>query len=247
MDAFFYAMASVFLVSCLSMVGLLAVSVKRKWLDKIILVLVSFSAGALLGDAFIHLLPEATQEGFTLSVSLSFLAGIITFFVLEKFIHWRHCHTPTSEAHPHPIAVMNLVGDGLHNLIDGLLIGASYIASIPLGITTTIAVVFHEIPQEMGEFGVLLHAGFSKKKALVFNFISALTAVVGGVLAFAVGSNATWFADALVPFTAGGFIYIAVADLIPEMHKETRPARSALQLVGIGAGVAVMLALLSLG
>ncbi|NYZ75364.1 ZIP family metal transporter [Candidatus Micrarchaeota archaeon] len=246
MDAFFYAMASVLAVSCASLVGILTLLLRKDWLAKALLVLVSFSAGTLLGDAFIHLLPEATEQGFTLAVSLSFIAGIAVFFALEKFVHWRHCHTPTSKEHPHPVAFMNLVGDGLHNFIDGLVIGASYLASIPLGITTTLAVVFHEIPQEMGDFGVLLNAGLSKRKAVLFNFISALAAVAGGVAAFAVGSSIQWFSAALVPFTAGGFVYIAVADLIPEMHKETRPAKSALQLIGLAAGVGVMLALLSL-
>ena len=246
MDAFFYAIASVLAVSCASLVGIITLLLRKDWLAKALLVLVSFSAGTLLGDAFIHLLPEATEQGFTLAVSLSFIAGIAVFFSLEKFVHWRHCHTPTSKQHPHPVAFMNLVGDGLHNFIDGLVIGASYLASIPLGITTTLAVVFHEIPQEMGDFGVLLNAGLSKRKAVLFNFISALTAVAGGAVAFAVGSSVEGFSAALVPFTAGGFVYIAVADLIPEMHKETRPVKSALQLLGLAAGVAVMLALLSL-
>ncbi|MEW5955486.1 MAG: ZIP family metal transporter [Candidatus Micrarchaeota archaeon] len=244
MNAFEWALASLFLVSAVSLVGALAFLWKARRLAQALVLLVSFSAGALLGDAFIHLLPEAAEEGFTLGVSFSFLAGIIVFFVLEKFVHWRHCHTPTSKEHPHPVAVMNLVGDGLHNFLDGVLIGASYLASIPLGIATTIAVVFHEVPQEIGDFGVLLHAGFSERKALAFNFLSALVAVAGGLAAFAAGSAVQGLAAALVPFTAGGFVYIAVADLIPQLHKETRPLKSVLQLAGFCAGIAVMTSLL---
>lgn len=209
--------------------------------------LVSFSAGALLGDSFIHLIPQISETtGFGLNAAVSLLAGIMIFFILEKFIQWRHCHVPTSKSHPHPFAYMNLIGDGLHNFIDGMLIAASYIVSIPLGIATTLAVIFHEIPQEIGEFGVLISGGFSRLKALFFNFLSALTAVVGAIVILIIGTRVQGITEFLIPFTAGGFIYIAGSDLIPEMHKENKIGKSLLQLVGLAAGMGIMAALILL-
>lgn len=240
-----YALVSVLIVSMISLVGVFTFSMNKKMLTKMLFFLVSFSAGALFGDAFIHLLPEASRQfGFGLNVSLYVLLGIMLFFILEKFIHWRHCHIPTSKEHPHPFVFMNLIGDGVHNFIDGLIIGGSYLVSIPLGIATTLAVVLHEIPQEIGEFGVLLHGGFSKKKALLFNFLSGLTAVAGALIALIVGArygNALVF---LLPLTAGGFIYIAGSDLIPELQKEVVPSKSMLQLLGIILGILIMAGLL---
>src|SRR3989344_3424132 len=175
-----YTILSVLIVSIVSLIGILALSIKTDKLKKILIYTISFSAGALFGDAFIHLIPEAVKEtGFGLKTSLFILLGIIFSFIIEKFIHWRHCHLPHSKEHIHPFAVMNLLGDGIHNFIDGIIIGASYLASIPTGIATTIAVILHEIPQEIGDFGVLLQGGFSKSKALAFNFLTAATAILG--------------------------------------------------------------------
>ena len=207
------------------------------------------AAGALLGDVFIHLLPEAVEGyGFTIQLSLYTLAGIIVFFVLEKYIHWRHCHkTGTCDVHdakdPHGVAKMNLFGDGLHNFIDGMIVAGSYIASIPLGIATTLAVIFHEIPQEIGDFGVLLHGGFTRKKALFFNLMSALLAVAGALVVLLIQNISESFSLFLIPFTAGGFIYIASADLIPELHKENNPFISLMQFITFILGIAVMLLL----
>lgn len=240
-----YSLASVGIVSLISLIGLFTIGVKSDALKKILFFLVSFSAGALLGDAFIHLLPEAAKKfGFGLNMSLYILLGILMFFILEKFIHWRHCHVPTSKEHPHPFVFMNLIGDALHNFIDGLVIGASYLVSIPVGVATTLAVVLHEIPQEIGDFGVLLHGGLTKKKALLFNFLTALTAVAGTILAILLSSRFDNQMAFLLPFTAGGFIYIAGSDLLPELQKEVAPSKSTMQLVGIVLGVAVMVALL---
>lgn len=239
-----YSLGSVFLVSLISLIGVFTLSMKSESLKKIILLLVSFSAGALFGDAFIHLLPEAVETaGLSLKVSLGVLGGIALFFVLEKFVQWRHCHVPTSSHHPHPLAAMNLVGDGLHNFIDGLVIGASYLASVQVGFATTLAVILHEIPQEIGDFGVLLHAGLSRKKALFLNFASALTAVIGTLVALTMGES-TGIISIIIPLAAGGFIYIAGSDLIPELHKETDPKKSAVQLLSFVAGIGVMLLLL---
>jgi zinc and cadmium transporter len=236
---------SVIFVSLLSFVGVFFLAFKKEKLQKILLFLVSFAAGGLLGDAFLHLLPEAAEEtGLTIEVSLAVLVGLLTFFILEKFIAWRHCHIPTSKEHPHPVALMNLIGDGLHNFTDGLVIGASFMISFPLGIATSLAVIFHEIPQEIGDFGVLIHGGFSREKALIFNFLSALTAVAGVIFILLIGPKFMDLVSLLVPFTAGGFIYIAGSDLIPELHKETDLKKSAFQLLGLLLGIGVMLLLL---
>jgi len=242
-----YALASVFLVSLISFVGVFTLSIRKEKLERYLLLFVSFSAGALLGGAFIHLLPETFEEfGFGIEISFYVLLGIIVSFALEKLIHWRHCHIPTSPAHPHPFAYMNLFGDGIHNFIDGLIIGASYIVSIPMGIATTIAVILHEIPQEIGDMGVLLHGGFRRKKALMLNFVTALTAVIGTIIALSFGAI-EGFIMFLLPFAAGGFIYIAAADLIPEIHKDCEAGKSIAHLIAITLGIVVMFALLFLG
>ena len=203
--------------------------------------------GGLFGDAFIHLLPESFQElGTNLSTSLYVISGILIFFVLEKFLRWRHCHIPTSEEHMHPLATINLVGDAVHNLIDGMLVGASYMVSLPIGIATTLAVIMHEIPQEVGDFGVLIHGGLSVKKALALNFLSALTAMLGVILAIVLGSEIEGFSLSLLPIAAGGFLYIAGSDLIPELHHEVKVLRSLLQFVMILLGVGVMALLIFL-
>jgi zinc and cadmium transporter len=228
--------------------GVLTLSFKGKTLHKLILFLVSFSAGALFGDAFIHLLPEAaTNNGLTPIISLSLLAGIIFFFVLEKIICWRHCHIETSTDHPHPFAWMNLIGDGFHNFIDGMIIAGSYLASFELGLATTIAVVLHEIPQEIGDYGVLVHGGFDRLRALWLNFAAQLTAFIGALLILMVSLKNNQLVDYLIPFTAGGFIYIAGSDLIPELKKEVGLRRSAVQLLAILLGISLMLLLLKLG
>tara|TARA_Y100000310_G_C20670287_1_gene809899 strand:- start:2143 stop:2775 length:633 start_codon:yes stop_codon:yes gene_type:complete len=210
--------------------------------------MISFSAGALLGDVFIHLLPEVVKEkGFTLQISLWIIGGIGLFLVVEKIIHWRHCHIPTTKDHPHPFAIMNLFGDGVHNLLDGLIIGISYFISIPVGIATTVAVIFHEIPQEISDLGVLLHGGFSRFKALCINFLTALMAILGAAIALIIGNSAESLIPIIIPLAAGGFIYIAGADLIPELHKEVKIKRSLLQLISFALGVFVMILLLNLG
>jgi len=192
------------------------------------------------------LIPEIVKEsGFTISASVSLLVGILVLFIIEKFIHWRHCHSQ-SEDHVHPFVFTNLFGDGLHNFIDGLIIGASYLASVPIGIATTVAVILHEIPQEIGDFGVLIHGGFSKSKALFFNFFSAVTAVLGAVVALVVSSSIENITMFLIPFAAGGFIYIAGSDLIPELHKEVKIKNSLLQLLFFVLGLIVMYSLLFL-
>src|SRR3989344_3393481 len=159
----FYILISVLAVSLISFIGVFTLGLNVKRMRKVLIYLVSLSAGTLLGDAFLHLLPEISEEGFAVSSSLLVLGGIGLFFVLEKIIHWRHCHgNVTEEKHIHPFAYVNLVGDAFHNFIDGIIIASSYFVSVPVGVATTIAVATHEIPQEIGDFGVLIHGGFSK-------------------------------------------------------------------------------------
>lgn len=242
-----YSIVSVTIVSLISLIGVVTLSLKRNFLEKILLFLVSFAIGGLFGDAFIHLLPQAFKDlGANLVTSLYIILGIVIFFIVEKFIRWHHCHVPSHEHKWHPVVALNLIGDGVHNFIDGLIIGATYCVSIPLGITTTLAVILHEIPQEIGDFGVLVHGGLTIKKALIFNFLSALTAVLGTILSLVIGPHLAGYTTALVPVTAGGFIYIAGSDLIPELHQgcDVKASNAFWQLVFLLLGVAIMAALL---
>jgi len=241
-STWFYSLISVFIVSLISLIGIFTISIKQELLKKFLQFFVSFAAGALLGDVFIHLLPEmVANQQFNLTGSLFILLGIIIFFILEKIICWRHCHIPTSKNHPHHLGIMNLVGDGLHNFIDGVIIATSFITNVSLGIVTTLAVIFHEIPQEIGDFSVLLYAGYPKKKALIFNFISACTAILGSILTLIIGLRFGSLSGYMVPLTAGGFIYIASADLIPELQKEQQLKKTISQLIGLFAGIIIML------
>jgi len=244
-----YIIVSVIIVSAVSLVGLLTFLIKSKNLDKILLYLVSFSVGALFGDVFIHLLPDVFKNSSTIYAGVFILSGILFSFILEKFIHWRHCHTPESRHHHHRVAYMNLVGDAMHNFIDGLVIAGAYFISIPAGAATTIAVLFHEIPHEFGNFGVLVYSGFSRLKALFFNFLTALTALLGAVAGIIL-SNAGATTTFLVPFAAGNLIYIAGTDLIPELHKTScddfKISESAIQLFFMMLGIAIMACLILL-
>lgn len=240
------ALAAVVLVSVLSLVGASSLVLKEKWLKPMLIVLVAFAAGALLGDAFLHLLPEAVEAKgeLSLSISLAVLAGVSAFFVLEKGLHWHHAHIGHEET-VHPVAVTNLIGDGLHNFLDGAIIAASFAVSPQLGVATTVAVALHEIPQELGDFGILVHSGLSPKRALMLNFVSGLAAIAGAVATLAFTPVDT-IENAMVPFAAGAFIYIASTDLMPEIHKEPEPLKSVIQLLAFGCGVGVMAALLVL-
>ncbi len=245
---YFYTLLSVIIVSLISLIGIFSLVLNKKRLENITLFFVSFSAGTLLGDAFIHLLPEAIDElGTGLIVWLWLLFGILIFFVLEKIICWRHCHIQTSEIHPHPLGMMNLIGDCLHNFIDGIIIAGSFLIDIRLGIATTIAVIAHEIPQEIGDFGVLIHAGYSRVKAITLNFITALTALAGAIITLVIGGQSENLIFYILPISAGGFIYIATADLIPELKKDTAAHKSIIQLLFIIIGIGLMILLKKLG
>ena len=242
-----YTLVSVFAVSIISLIGLASLAVTARRLQTMLIYFISFAAGALFGDAFLHLLPEISKEGLGLMSAGGILGGISVFFVLEKVIHWRHCHMPLNKEHIHPFAYVNLIGDGLHNFLDGVIIASSYLVSVPAGIATTIAVALHEIPQEIGDFGILVHGGFSRAKALALNFVTALAAVAGAVITLWATTFVEQLELVLVPLAVGGFLYIAGSDLIPELHKETTPWRSIVQVIAFLAGIGVMALLLLAG
>lgn len=236
---FAYAIIASFVVSLISLIGAVALVLSDKLLKKIILFLVAFAAGGLIGGAFLEIIPEGMEYvKDPTQLFLYVILGFLFFFILEKYLHWRHCHN--AECTIHMFTYLNIVGDAVHNFSDGLIIGAIFMVDIRVGIATTLAIVFHEIPHELGNFMVLVYGGFSKLKALLFNFISALFAMAGTIVGFYFASAITGFAAVLLPMAAGGFIYIAACDLIPELHKETDIRKSALTLLSFALGLGLM-------
>jgi len=233
-----WILLSTFLVSLISLIGIFTLAINDKLLQKIIFSLIGFSAGALIGGAFLHLLPEALKGTKSTTVFYYLILGIVLFFLLERYVHWRHCHEKDCDIHA--FTYLNLVGDGLHNFIDGMVIAASFVVSFKLGVVTTIAIIFHEIPQELGDFGVLIFGGFTKKKALVYNFLTALTAMLGALAGYFIIDFSRGFSNFIMPLTAGGFIYIATSDLIPQIHKETDLRRSSLAFFAFLLGIVFM-------
>ncbi|MFH1234059.1 MAG: ZIP family metal transporter [Candidatus Diapherotrites archaeon] len=240
MDALIWILLSTFMVSLISFLGILTLIINDRHLEKIVMALVALSAGALMGGAFLHLIPEAVEKFSDYNIFIYILVGFVVFFFIEKILHWRHCHLKKCPIHT--FAYMNLFGDAVHNFIDGMIIAASFCIDIPLGIATTLAVAIHEIPQEIGDFGVLIYGGFSKFKALFWNFICALTAVFGGVFGYFLSGHMESSTIFLLPFAAGGFIYIAASDLIPEIRKETNLIKSLITFGTFILGIGLMLA-----
>jgi zinc and cadmium transporter len=234
-------LASVIAVSLIAFVGILFVGLKESLLKRILTALIGFASGTLLGGAFLHLLPEAIEMN-EATAFYYVIIGIVSFFALEKFLYWRHCHE--EECPVHMFVYLNLIGDGVHNFIDGMIIAATYIISFAagnyhLGFATTLAVISHEIPQEIGDFGVLIYGGLSKRKALTYNFLSAVTAILGAITTYFL-TYVQSVETLLVPFAAGGFIYIAATDLMPELHKKSRAGASIVQLLAIVLGIGLM-------
>lgn len=227
---------AIIIVSLISIIGIF-IFMNKKLMDRTLFFLVSFAAGTMLGAAFLDLLPEALESGFKESIPIFILIGILSFFVLEKFLHWHHHHTGHEHEEVHAFTYLNLVGDGIHNFMDGAIIAISFMSSTQLGIVTTIAIIAHEIPQEIGDFGVLIYGGFSKMKALIFNFLSALTAIIGALVAYYYSSHFENSSIYISAFAIGGFVYIAGTDLIPEIQKETNLKKSFMQLVLMLAGI----------
>lgn len=240
-SAVLFAFASVLAVSLISFIGVLGLS--ERILRKYLFLFISVAAGALLGDAFIHLIPESLAAGGGGPLpAVLVISGIILFFVVEKYLHWHH-HGEDAESHVHPVGRLILFSDAIHNLLDGIIIAASFMVSVPVGLATTMAVILHEIPQEVGDFAVLVHAGYTRRRALLLNFLSGLCAVFGALLFFLFASLSGLVEGVFLPVIAGGFIYIAIADIIPELQKTKDPRHSFFQLIALILGVAAMLLL----
>ena len=240
MEILIWIIISTFLVSIISLVGILTLLIKEKLLKKIMSFLVSLSAGALIGGAFLHLIPEAVEKSEDPNIFIFVIVGFTLFFLIEKLLCWRHCHKGRCPVHT--FAYMNLLGDGVHNFIDGLIIAASFVTDIPLGITTTIAIALHETPQEIGDFGVLVYGGFKRTRALLLNFVCAITAILGGIFGYFLSDHIGSSILLLLPFAAGGFIYIAASDLVPEIRKEVNARKSLLSFGIFIIGILIMYA-----
>ena len=235
----FYIVLSTLIISLGSLVGIFTLSLKEEFLSKILLKLVALSSGALLGGAFLHLMPEGIEK---LPSKLFFgitLVTLIIYLLIEKLLHWRHCHAgPNCPAHS--FGHMNLIGDAIHNFIDGLIIASAFIINIPLGITTAVAMALHEIPQEIGDFGVLLYAGFNKKKALILNFLVAQTVVLGGLVGWCLFAYVEDITKYLLPVASAGFIYIALSDILPELRKEKKMKNFIWSFIFMLLGIALL-------
>ena len=265
MTIWWYTLGSTFLISLIALVGILSLYLSADRVREWLLPMVGFAAGALLGNVFLHLLPELVERkgSFDLASSLLVLLGIVTFFLMEQGIrHWQAEHTGREDHIEHlahlrprtvdleqgaghllsarPYAAVILGSDLLHNFIDGLVVGGAFLFSIPLGISTALVVALHEVPQELGDYAILVHAGLDRVRALLYNFVTALTAVAGGVVALLIGAARETFPLYLIPFTAGTFIYLAVGSLIPELHSHGEEHRTIRGVVGMLVGIGVM-------
>jgi len=236
-----YALLAVTIVSLLSLLGAVFITFQRKLLDSMTTYLLAFSSGILLGTTFYDLIPEGF-DGLQKGIYTWVIVGLVTFFVLEKLIHW-HSHVEELEGEKPSkkhLAYLTLIGDGVHNFLDGAIIGVTFLTSVPLGIATTIAVIAHEIPHELGDFFLLIYGGFSNKKALWYNFLSALTAVLGTIVIFVFSKNILAVSPYLIGFAAGNFLYIAASDLIPELHQKRKMTISIIQTIFLVIGVVLM-------
>jgi len=229
-----------FLISLCVWVAVLFLFFREETLSKITMFLVSLSAGALIGGAFLHLLPEASEKMEPEKLFFVVLSAFVLFFLIEKLFHWRHCHKENCEIHT--FGYMNLVGDSIHNFIDGLVIASVFLVDFKLGIITTLAIALHEIPQEIGDFGVLIHAGFNKVKALILNYIVASTVILGGIVGYFASFYIHGIVSYLLPIAAGGFIYIAASDLMPEIRKESDIRKSIISFGIFLLGIIIMFA-----
>lgn len=229
-------------ISLTAWVGVLALFFREELVERLLLGLVALAAGSLLGGAFLHLLPSALAEvgpGDTLSVFVALLAGFCVFFVLEGFLRWHHHHS-TSHEHE-PVSYLVLVSDSLHNFIDGLVIAGAFLIDPSVGIITTVAIALHELPQEIGDYGVLLYGGFTRRRALILNYLTQATVILGGVAGYYFAGALAGLPPFILAFAAGNFIYIASSDLIPEIKQETTPRRSAGYFLIFLTGLLLML------
>lgn len=238
MPVFFWIVASGLLMSALALVGSVTLLFSDMTLRRLLSPLVAFAAGSLLGGAFLHMLPAAVEkDGDLLTAFMWVLSGFTVFFALEQFLHWHHCHRSSSSC-KEPLTYLILLGDGLHNFIGGLAVAGTFLIDIRLGLLTWLAAAAHEVPQELGDFAVLVHGGWGKRDALRFNVLSALTFLLGGIVTYV----ASFRVDIafLVPFAAGNFVYIAASDLVPEVNKHRDLTTNVLHFFSFTAGIALL-------
>ncbi len=266
----------IFLIGCVSLIGVFMISLKERTLDEILFILVAFATGSILATALFDLIPESLHhleelnaEGAGITDAFIFvnvIFGFVTFFILERFIYWFHGHAHEHEnqlvcydnltegsskvlekgSNIKSFALLNLIGDGLHNFLDGIIIMVAFLNGPATGIVITLAVLFHELPQEIGDFGILLYGGFTKKKALIFNFISAMVALIGGLVALIFSSPFVLFNMFFLAFSGGGFIYIASTELMPELIKEKNLKKSIIQALIFIGGILLIIFLIIL-
>jgi len=233
-----YIIIASFLIASSALIGLVSLLIKKELIDKILLFFVSLSAGTLMGGAFLDLMPEATEKLGSNTVFPFILISFILFFLIEKIIHWRHCHEENCEVHD--FGYINLIGGSVHNFIDGLIIAATFLADIRLGIISSVAIASHEIPQKIGDFCVFVYAGFTKTKALIINILVSLTIVIGGIAGYFLSKNIEGLVAYLLPFAAGGFLYISTSDLIPEIRKEKDLKKSLISFIFFLIGILII-------
>lgn len=240
MNTLILILIATLLNSLIGLVGVISLWLSTKLMNRLIVLLMAFSAGTLLGGAFFHLLLEGVEKLEPMAAMAYALVGFIMFFFIEGYFHWHRC-----EHCEHPFTYLMLIGDGIHNLIDGLVIAAGFFVTPWLGFVTALMIIVHEVPQEMGLFGVLLYGKQKKPKALLYSFLAQSTCIIGGVIGYFLSSKAEAFSHFLIPFAAGGFIYIAASDLIPEMHRmhEGNMKRALLSIIPFILGIGIMIAL----
>lgn len=243
----FYGLISTLVISLIGQIGFFVFILKDNLLKKILIFFVSFSAGSLIGGAFFHLLPEVIEKSDkVLSVFAWVIAGFCLFFIMEKFLRWHHCHDKECEEKKH-LGQINMVGDGIHNFLDGVIVMAAFVVSPALGLATTISIISHEIPQELGDFGVLLYSGYNKTKAIIYNFLLSAVAILGALIGYFISSEVGGFTNVIIPIAAGGFIYIAASDFVPEIHKEVNIKSSILNFIVFVLALVFMLFVKILG
>lgn len=246
MKVFLQIIVSSLLVSAMSFIGIVFFGLGFN-IRRITFYLISLASGTLLGGAFLHLIPEALEANGP-GIFKSVAVGVFLFFILEKFLVWRHCHThQRPEDHVRPVAAnMILVGDAVHNFIDGVIIASAFLANPGLGVSITMAIILHEIPQELGDFGTIIHGGYTMKQALFLNALTATFALLGAILTYFFIGTSTWVSAYVLPAAAGGFLYIALADLIPQLHEQIAPKQTAIQICLLAAGFGAMVLLQNL-
>lgn len=243
----FQIIIATIIVSLISLVGIFTVYKNSEFYKPIIKKIISLAAGSLLAISFLDLLPESVDNYYdTRTITMTVLASFLLFFILERYWHWHHCRCIHDNAHNHDhdekknLIFTNLIGDGIHNFLDGFLIATAFMLDFYIGIMTTFAVILHEIPQEISDFGILLYGGLTKSRAIIYNLLFAMTAIIGGIVSYLFGQKFENLLPFMTAFAAGNFIYLASADLIPELQHEKNPKKIWQHTVWLLAGVIII-------